>query len=295
MSFFNSPARRTGLNRSLKLEMVNTSDVEATKTVLAAARNVQKHFGVKTDTIKLATALATARSRDEFAVALEAAGMNIIDTDEAMRYRQERVKPTILERFQGWGWAVLDFLERNLMHGFIGITSAWVSFLLTVPLSISWLIDTLWYKINYAASWTVIVPPVSFLLLFIAVTATDDDGASGENEFMYWVGRIYASFNAVLIGAIPLLTISLLGGWFYKGGSPREWVVKPLKQYDQPLSNGVVLTIDQILQVTPKARIELEVLEPVVGNYQELFVTLPLGGTGPTATAKPPPRPRRSQ
>ena len=280
MSFFNSPARRTGLNRSLKLEMVNTSDVEATKTVLAAARNVQKHFGVKTDTIKLAAALATARSRDEFAVALEAAGMNIIDTDEAMRYRQERVKPTILERFQSWNQVVYRFLEGELLHGNFGKVSAWIAFFFSVPFAFCWAIDTLWYDVHFLKSWPLIVLPQVVILAIISLVIGEKLGGEAENEFDRKTGRIYACFNAIIIGLPLQLLANILGIWFYPGPEKRKWAVKPLKQYDRPLSNGVVLAIDQILQVTPKARIELEVLEPAAGDHQELFVTLPLGDLG---------------
>ena len=280
MSFPNLFRRSVGLKRSLKLETINTSDVEAAKTVLAAARNVQKHFGVKTDTAKLAAALAVAHTRDEFAITLEAVGMNVIDTDEALRYRQERVKPTILERFKCWNRVVYRFLEKELLHGNFGKVSAWIALFFSVPFTFCWAIDTLWYGVHFLKSWPLIVLPQVVILAIISLSIGVNLGGEAEDEFDRKAGRIYARFNALVIGFPLQLLANILGIWFYPGPEKRKWTVKPLKQYDQPLSNGVVLTIDQILQVTPKARIELEVLEPVVGNYQELFVTLPLGGTG---------------
>ena len=280
MPFHNPFRRRFSLNQVQDLTLSNHNDLEAAQIVLEAARRVQKRFSVTTDAESLNAALATARSRDDFALAFQTAGIHVIDTSDALRYRVMRLKPSIFERFKGWNRVIYNFLEEMLLHGGFGKVSAWVGLLLSMPLALCGAIDALWYDVHFLKSWPLIVLPQVVMLIIISSTIYENRSEKASDEFDRKVGRLYASLNGVVIGFPVLLLANVLGIWFYQGPGKRSWTVKSLKQHDRPLSNGVVLAIDQILQTVPKARIELEVLEPHVGYEAELFVTLPLGGTG---------------
>lgn len=142
-----------------------------------------------------------------------------------------------------------------------------------------WLIDTFWYDVvfwdSYFALILGILTPVSLLLGLIG--SIDEDAG---NEVLQFICNIYLAVNLRIIGYPAWILATVFGFWFYRGDCDRKWVATPIKSYGKPLPDSVVLSIDQVLQAMPKAKIELEVLEPAVGDKDEMFVTLLLGGTG---------------
>ena len=102
----------------------------------------------------------------------------------------------------------------------------------------------------------------------------------GEAYFTpYITGRWWAGINFILIGVPFIAGANIFWFWFFKGEGGRKWIILPIKDYQKPLPDSIVLTIDQVITVLPKATLELEILEPCKGDRDEMFVTLPLGGT----------------
>lgn len=255
-----------------------SEDLEAAETVLAAARRVAKQFGVVTSFDNLNAALVAAQSHDSYSATLKAAGVGVIDTAEALQYRKERLEPTLVERFKSWGRTVYQVIEEYMCEKNTAFISLVVSALVTVPLGIIWLIDTFWYDVVFWDSYLaltvgVFIPVVA---LVSAITANDEDAGG---EFLQLICNIYLTVNLIIIGYPAWILATVFGAWFHQHGDIRQWVTLPVKDYQKLLPDSVVLSIDQVHQAMPKAKIELEVLEPAVGDKDEMFVTLPLGGT----------------
>lgn len=256
MSIFDRLNRPQQLFAASELPTPNTVNVDAASEVLAAAERVSKRFGAQTNKDVLAAALTASKTQADFAAAFKAANIGIIDIADVLRYRSARTRPTFLERIFEWSRIVKEFLASALIDSGLGNI---FSIFVIVPIGIPFLIDTFWYDVSYFRSYLL------SLFILVLLDPKKDDGLA-------WAAGL-------TLGPLAWAIATPIGVLFYRAGSVRKWTSMSVEDYPKTLPNSVVLSIDQVLEALPTAKIELDILQPAQGEKDEMFVTMPLGGT----------------
>lgn len=265
--------------------MPEQKEVESARRVLEASRHVEDRFHVDVDDEALESALVAIGHRGALAATFQEHDIPMLDSDAVSRYQQARVRSTFRERF-AWGWRRFSSrVSSYMLHmGWVGVASAMLSLLVTIPLGIPLLIDRLYYDVTLDASYVALfVSQCIFLWCGLLGVMLVQDKREDFEIAIRWVGKRYAALNYGLLGYPSIFLASLVAACFMHIESGRTWKTTSVQSFfgkKVPLTEAVII-MDKILEVAPDAKLQFEALVNPDGTRDgEVFLSVDYGGSG---------------